>query len=104
MKSFYGGTYVAKELLEENNIYHPIRLEYYKLTKDEESRVFYGIEIVKTEYKTENIKVERKELENITQEEKEIIDLLEKFKVGSVTPDFLGEMVEERKNEKVKSY
>lgn len=105
MKSFYGGTYIAKELLQENKIYYPIRLEYYKIAKEEDNKVFYGIEIVKTEYQKEDIKVERNELKDITKEEKEILDLLEKFKVGSVTPDFLEEMLEEeRKSEKVRSY
>ena len=49
MKTFYGGTYIGKEILEENDIYYPIRLEYYKI----ENEKFYGIEVVKTEYKKE---------------------------------------------------
>lgn len=39
MKTFYGGTYIGKEILEENDIYYPIRLEYYKI----ENEKFYGI-------------------------------------------------------------
>lgn len=97
MKNFYGGTYIAKELLEQNKIYHPIRLEYYKTQQEEQSRMFYGIEIVKTEYKKEETKVERNHLQYITEEEKEILELLEKFKVGSVTPDFLKDMLQEEK-------
>lgn len=95
MKNFYGGTYIPKELLEQNKIYHPIRLEYYKTQKEEQSKMFYGIEIVKTEYKKDETEVERNQLECITEEEKEIIALLEKFKVGTVTPDFLEDMLKE---------
>ena len=53
MKSFFGGTYVGKDTLANNNIYYPIRLEYYKTENIENYKSFYGIEVVKTEYKTE---------------------------------------------------
>lgn len=95
MKSFYGGTYIGKEILAENNIYHPIRLEYYKIEKEENNKRFYGIEVVKTDYKGEQPKVENSMVENITKEETKIIQLLEKFKRGTVTPSFLEEMVEQ---------
>lgn len=95
MKSFYGGTYISKELLEKNRIYHPIRLEYYKIQNEEQSKFTYGIEIVKTEYQKEKTEVEKNHLEYITEDEEEILELLEKFKVGSVTPDFLEEMLKE---------
>lgn len=95
MKSFYGGTYLGKEILEENHIYHPIRLEYYKIEKEENKNLFYGIEIVKTEYQKEGIKVEKKVIDGITKEEKEIVRLLEKLKIGTVTPSSSEEIVEE---------
>ena len=101
MKSFYGGTYIGKEILEENDIYHPIRLEYYKIENEEDIGLSYGIEVVKTEYKEEKPKVEKNSLENITMKESEIIELLEKFKNGTVMPSFLEEMIqEETKNVK----
>ncbi len=99
MKSFYGGMYIAKEILEENNIYHPIRLEYYKIEKEENNKRFYGIEVVKTDYKEEQPKVENKMVQEITTEETKIIKLLEKFKRGIVTPSFLEEMVEQFQKE-----
>ncbi len=99
MKSFYGGTYIGKEILEENNIYHPIRLEYYKIEKEENNKRFYGIEVVKTDYKEEQPKVENNIVEDITKEETKIIELLEKFKRGTVTPSFLEEMVEQFQKE-----
>lgn len=95
MKSFYGGTYIGKEILEENGIYHPIRLEYYKIENEEKNKLFYGIEVVKTEYKETIPEVEKNEVKNITMEESEIIEMLEKFKTGTVMPSVLEEMVEE---------
>lgn len=96
MKKFYGGTYISKEELEENNIYHPIRLEYYKIENEQNNKMFYGIEVVKTEYKDRIPEVQRNEVNNITAEEKEILELLEKFKAGTVMPSVLKEMVEEK--------
>lgn len=96
MKNFYGGTYIGKEILAENNIYHPVRLEYYKTEKEENNKRFYGIEVVKTDYKEEKPEVETKAIENITIEETKIVELLEKFKRGTVTPSFLEEMVKEQ--------
>lgn len=101
MKTFYGGTYIGKEILEENDIYHPIRLEYYKIENEKESELFYGIEVVKTEYKKEKTDVESNVVENVTMEEAEILEMLDKFKEGTVMPSLLEEMVEEElKNQK----
>lgn len=101
MKTFYGGTYIGKEILGENGIYHPIRLEYYKIENEKESELFYGIEVVKTEYKKEKTDVESNVVENVTVEEAEIVEMLDKFKEGTVMPSVLEEMVEEElKNQK----
>lgn len=89
MKSFFGSTYISKDLLEDNHINHPIRLEYYKVEKEIQNKVFYGIEVVKTEYQKEKTNVENKEIENVTNYEEEIIEVLEKFKLASVTPSSL---------------
>ncbi len=80
MKSFYGGTYVGEEILANNNIYYPIRLEYYKTEKVENFKSVYGIEVIKTEYKENHINVENKIIDKITHEEKMINKILEKFK------------------------
>lgn len=95
MKSFYGAIYIEKEILEANHIYHPVRLDYYKVEKEEEHKLFYGIEIVKTEYKTEKPEIEANCVEQVTTEEREIIEILEKFKLGSVMPEVLEEMIKE---------
>ncbi|MCI8481620.1 MAG: hypothetical protein HFJ27_00555 [Clostridia bacterium] len=94
MKTFYGGTYIGKEILAQNHIYYPIRLEYYKIEKQENLGVFYGIEVVKTEYKTEKPEVEKDVVEHVTMEESEIVELLEKFKQGTVMPGLLKETLE----------
>lgn len=96
MKNFYGATYIGKETLEENHIYYPMRLEYYKIEKEENNQVFYGIEVVKTEYKEEEPKVEKNAVEHITTDETEIIEILETFKTGTVMPALIEEMLEER--------
>ncbi len=96
MRSFYGGTYIGKEVLARNHIYHPVRLEYYKIETEENVGTFYGIEVVKTEYKTDEPEVETGKVEHVTMEETEIDDMLEKFKAGTVMPNVLEEMVEEQ--------
>lgn len=95
MKSFFGGTYVGKDTLENNNIYYPVRLEYYKTEKVEESKSVYGIEVVKTEYKDNQVNVENKVIDKVTDEEETIDRILEKFKTGEITPAVSEEMLEE---------
>ena len=95
MKSFYGGTYIGKEILANNNIHHPIRLEYYKTEEIKKYGSVYGIEVTKTEYENDKVKVENKIISNITNEEKQIEEILEKLKQGTVTPWVLEEIVKE---------
>ena len=95
MKSFYGGTYVGKDTLANNNIYYPIRLEYYKTEQVENYQSVYGIEVVKTEYKEGNVNVENKVIDRITYEENTINKILQQFKLGEITPVVSEEMVRE---------
>ncbi len=95
MKSFFGGTYVGKDTLANNNIYYPIRLEYYKTENIENYKSFYGIEVVKTEYKEDKVNVENKVIDKITDEENTINKILEQFKLGEITPAVSEEMLEE---------
>lgn len=95
MKSFYGGTYVGKETLANNNIYYPIRLEYYKTEQVENYQSVYGIEVVKTEYKDDKVNVENKIINKVTYEENTINKILEQLKQGEITPAVTEEMVEE---------
>lgn len=91
MKTFYGGLFIKKEELAQSGINYPIKLEYYKTTQSEENEKYtnfkYGIEVVKTAYFGINhIKVDKKNVENITDEESKIETILEKLKRNEVTP------------------
>lgn len=95
MRSFYGLTYIGKELLRNNNICYPIRLEYYKTEETKNFKSMYGIEVVKTEYRKDEVKVENKIIDNVTSEENEIEQILEQFKTGKITPVVAEEMTQE---------
>lgn len=99
-KRFYGGTFINKEELMENGIFHPIKLEYYKTIK--ESKEFlningdiYGIQIVKTEYIDKTIKIETKEINYQINSEEKIDEILELLKNNQVTPTVAEDIVED---------
>lgn len=98
MKSFFGGTYLGKEILANNNIYYPVRLDYYKTEEKENFRTIYGIEVVKTEYREDKINIKSKHIAKVTYEEKIIHKILETFKLGEITPAVTEEMIEELLN------
>ncbi|MBR3162520.1 MAG: hypothetical protein IKF17_00245 [Clostridia bacterium] len=93
MRVFYGGIYLEKKTLQEAGIEHPIKLEYYKIINTEEK--IYGIDIVKTEYKTNNMIKEEKELKEISKDELKIEKMLNIFKSCAVTPITAQEVVED---------
>lgn len=83
-----------------NGIFHPIKLEYYKMIK--ESRDFlntngntYGIQIVKTEYIDKTVKIETKEISYKINNEQKIDKILEILKVNQVTPTVAEDVVED---------
>ena len=91
MKTFYGGLFIKKEELAQAGINYPIKLEYYKTAQAEENERYtnfkYGIEVVKKAYfGVKNIKIDKKNVENITDEESKIETILEKLKRNEVTP------------------
>ena len=89
MKTFFGGTFIEKEKLEEAGINHPIKLEYYKQINEDDissGKAKYGIHIVKTEYIPDNIKIETKSIKYVTNDELEENKLLNIFKENQVTP------------------
>lgn len=95
MKKFYGGIYLGREQLEQNSILYPIKLEYYKLI-EETKEPYYGIEIVKTEYKNEDAKIESKAvIQKVTTDELTINEILKKVQRGSVTPMIAEEVIED---------
>ena len=89
LKTFFGGTFIAKEKLEEAGINHPIKLEYYKEINEDDinsGKGKYGISIVKTEYIPDNLKVETKSIKYVTNDELEENKILNIFKENQVTP------------------
>lgn len=91
-KIFYGEIFMDTENLRLNGIYNPIKIDYYKTEQTNEilenkTLVKYGIEIVKTEYKDENINnVEVNKMYEISNNEEDIDEILRIFKENEVTP------------------
>lgn len=98
MKTFFDGVFMNRKQLEEEGIEYPIKLEYYRTSIDEENvGTEYGIEIVKTEYLSDNVKVETKEIKNVTNNIWEENRILKILKENEVTPvglqDVIGEIL-----------
>lgn len=100
MKSFYGGTFLRKEELEKEGIDYPIKLEYYKIIEMNHNKEEYGVEIVKTEYRKEETKIESEEAKKITKDEKLIEDFLELLRRNDVMPVTLVDIMEDMRWEK----
>lgn len=100
MKNFFGSIFINRDKLEEAGIKYPIKVEYYKITNEtqkiKENELMYGIQVIKTEYK-EKIGIEQNKLEHITNDEKEIMQMLEKLKENEVTPVGLEDVIIELK-------
>lgn len=89
MKTFFSSTFMNPKLLEEVGIYYPIKLAYYKIINEEaekQQKSKFGIYIVKTEYKKENIKIENKKIQYLTNDERKIEKLLKILRESEVTP------------------
>ena len=97
MKIFYNSTFMNKETLNEVGIYHPIKLEYYKIINEDEmikqEKEKFGIHIVKTEYIGDNIKVEDKKVPYVTNDEIEIEKIMKTLKEYEVTPIALEDIL-----------
>ena len=90
MNTFFGSIFIKKETLEEAQIDHPIKLEYYKIINEgeylKEDNAKYGIKIVKTEYINENTKVEDKTIKHLSNNEQKVEEILKILKENEVTP------------------
>ncbi len=89
MRTFFGGAFIDKEKLEEAGIEHPIKLEYYKQINEDDinyGKQKYGIQIVKTEYIPDNLRIETKSIKYVTNDELEENRILNIFKENQVTP------------------
>ncbi len=100
MKIFFGGIFMNRDKLKEVGINYPIKLEYYKIINDEimkEGNARYGINVVKTEYIGEKVKVENKVIKYLSDNEKRVEYILDRFKENEVTPnavkDILGDLL-----------
>lgn len=96
-KKFYGGKFINKEKLLSEGINYPIKIDYYKICDNAENNetTQYGLEIVKTEYKRENINIENEQMLKVTKEEKIIDNILDKLKNNEVTPIIAKYIVED---------
>ncbi len=99
MQIFYNSTFISKEHLEEAEINHPIKLEYYKILNEDEmikgDKAKFGIEVVKTEYMENNIKTEKEEIKYLSNDEKQIENILNIFKENEVTPIGVKDVITE---------
>ena len=107
LKTFFDGIFISKEHLEEAGIKYPIKLEYYKIARDENvrntdkinetenTRGKYGIEVVKTEYLEGNVKIETKEVANVTNSLDEADRILTLLRNNEVTPVSVEDVLED---------
>lgn len=96
MKTFFSSTFMNKKLLEEAGIHYPIRLAYYKIINEEaekQQKSKFGIYIVKTEYKKENIKIENKKIQYLTNDERKIEKILKTLRESEVTPIIVDDVL-----------
>ena len=101
MKNFFGSIFINRDELAEAGINYPIKVEYYKITNEEEkiteNKLIYGIQVIKTEYR-DKIGVEQEKIEHITDDEKEITKILGLIKENEVTPIGLEDVILEIKS------
>jgi len=93
LKDFFGSIFINQEELKEAGIEYPIKVEYYKITnEDERDKAIFGIQVIKTEYK-DKIGIEQNKIEHITNDEKQIDKMLERIKYNEVTPISLDDVI-----------
>ena len=101
MKNFFGSIFINRDELREAGIDYPIKVEYYKITNEEEkikqNKLIYGMQVIKTEYR-DKIGVEQEKIEHITNDENEITKMLNIIKENEVTPIGLKDVILEIKN------
>lgn len=102
MKTFFGGMFMNKENLRKEGILYPIKLEYYKIKDLKSKNDIFGIEVVKTAYINEEIKVEKASIDKLTNDEKIENSILDILKRNEVTPVILEDVIEDWSIEKVK--
>lgn len=85
-----------KDMLEEEGIFYPIKLEYYKTEQIYEKDIeMYGVEVIKTEYIKDDIKIEKVNIEGISNNEEKANKILDILKKHQVTPVSVKEVIED---------
>ena len=96
MKTFFGGVFIEKIKLMEAGVKYPIKLEYFKTKKEKKNvEANLGIEVVKTEFLDDKIKVETKEVNYITADTSEQERILTLLKDNEVTPIAVEDVLQE---------
>lgn len=95
MKTFFGGMFMNKDELRREGILHPIKLEYYKIKDIKSKNDIFGVEIVKTEYINEKVKVEKASVDRLTNDENIENKVLDMLKRNEVTPIGLDDVVQD---------
>ena len=100
VKNFFGSIFINRDELREAGIDYPIKVEYYKITNEEQmkqNKLIYGIQVIKTEYR-DKIGIEQEKIEHITNDESEIVKMLDIIKDNEVTPIGLKDVILEIKS------
>ena len=96
MKTFFDGIFIDERKLKAEEIEYPIKLEYYKTTARKENvKAKYGIEIVRKKYINGRIIAKSHRLENITNDNNKIYEILKIFRDNEVTPVGMRDVYEE---------
>ena len=95
MKTFFVFMFMNKEALRKEGILHPIKLEYYKIKDIKSKNDIFGVEIVKTEYLDEKVKVEKATIDRLTNDENIENKILDMLKRNEVTPIGLDDIVQD---------
>lgn len=99
-RTYYGGTFLEEEDLKESNIKHRIELEYYTTKRhinefEENEKNSYGIEIIKKEYIDNEIGIETGIKQQVSDNAKKIIEIIDTLKKYKVTPIGLNDVLED---------
>ena len=95
MKTFFGGIFMNKYELRGEGILYPIKLEYYKIKDLKSKNDIFGVEVVKTEYLNEEVKVEKASVDRLTNDETIENSILNLLKRNEVTPVALKDVVQD---------
>ena len=94
-RTYYGETFLEKNDLAETNIENKIRLEYYTTKRTKEEKDVYGIEVVKKEFRPNEMNTEIKIKDSVTNNSQKIIEIIETLRKYKVTPIGLNDVLED---------